>query len=131
MAVPDVAAAGAMSSLIFLSSFALAHGIAYLVRRRAEDGSPFQTPAFPLVPVVGGASCLALAMFQSVAVPSAGALAAMWLGLGAILYMTQLAPGAGSSTPPPKPSTPSSSASAAAARWCWCPSRTRRAPRRW
>jgi nucleotide-binding universal stress UspA family protein len=31
-------------------------------------------------------------MFQSVAVPSAGALAAMWLGLGAILYMTQLAP---------------------------------------
>jgi amino acid transporter/nucleotide-binding universal stress UspA family protein len=92
VAVPDIAAAGAMSSLIFLSSFALAHGIAYLVRIRAENPSPFRTPAFPLVPVVGGASCLALAMFQSVAVPPAGALAAMWLGLGAILFMTQLAP---------------------------------------
>jgi APA family basic amino acid/polyamine antiporter len=92
IAVPDVAAAGAVSSLIFLASFALAHGIAYLVRMRAQSRSPFQTPAFPLVPVVGGGACLGLAMFQSVAVPSAGALAAMWLGLGAILYMTQLAP---------------------------------------
>ncbi len=94
VAVPDVAAAGAMASLIFLSSFALAHGIAFLVRKRAEDDSPFRTWAFPLVPAVGGFACLALAMFQSVAVPSAGALAALWLGLGAILYMTQLAPGA-------------------------------------
>ncbi len=93
-AVPDVAAAGAMASLIFLASFALTHGIAYLARRRAGEGSPFQAPLFPLIPVVGGASCLALAMFQSVAVPPAGALAAMWLSLGAILYMTQLAPGA-------------------------------------
>jgi amino acid transporter/nucleotide-binding universal stress UspA family protein len=92
VAVPDVAAAGAMSSLIFLASFALAHGMAYLVRTRAGDTSPFRTPAFPLVPIVGGFSCLALAMFQSVAVPSAGALAAIWLALGAILYMTQLAP---------------------------------------
>jgi amino acid transporter len=94
VAVPNVAAAGAMSSLIFLSSFALTHGIAYLVRKRAREASPFRTPAFPLIPAVGGVSCLALAMFQSVAVPSAGALAAMWLSLGAILYMTQLAPGA-------------------------------------
>lgn len=93
-AVPDVAAAGAMASLIFLASFALTHGIAYLVRKRAGNGSPFQAPLFPVVPVVGGASCLALALFQSVAVPPAGALAAMWLSLGAILYMTQLAPGA-------------------------------------
>mgnify|MGYP001819375992 FL=1 len=92
VAVPDVAAAGAMASLIFLSSFALAHGIAYLVRRRGGVGSGFRTPAFPLVPAVGGFACLALAMFQSVAVPSAGALAALWLGLGAVLYVTQLAP---------------------------------------
>ncbi|MCW8984449.1 MAG: APC family permease, partial [Thermoanaerobaculales bacterium] len=62
VAVPNVAAAGAMASLIFLSSFALVHGIAYLVRRRADDGSAFRTLAFPLVPAVGGFSCLALAM---------------------------------------------------------------------
>ena len=94
IAVPDVAAAGAMSGLIFLASFAIAHGIAYLVRTRAGDASPFQTPAFPLIPAVGGVACLSLAMFQALAVPSAGVLAALWLSLGAILYVTQFAHGA-------------------------------------
>lgn len=94
VAVPDVAAAGAMASLVFLASFALAHGIAYLARRRSGTPSPYLTPAFPLVPAVGGVACAALALFQSVAVPSAGALAAMWLSLGAVLYVTQLASGA-------------------------------------
>jgi basic amino acid/polyamine antiporter, APA family len=92
IAVPDVAAAGAVASLIFLASFTLAHGIAYLARQRAAVASPFRTPAFPLVPLVGGGSCLALGMYQAVAVPSAGVLASLWLGLGAILYVTQLAP---------------------------------------
>jgi len=92
VAVPDVAAAGAMSGLIFLLSFGLAHGIAYLVRRRVGGGSPFQTPAFPLIPAVGGITCLALGLFQALAVPSAGALAALWLSLGAVLYVSQLAP---------------------------------------
>ncbi len=90
VAIPDVAAAGAMASLIFLGSFALAHGIAYLARKRAQNPSPYQTPVFPLVPVVGGISCIALALFQSVAVPSAGAMAALWLSIGAVLYVTQL-----------------------------------------
>ncbi|HKJ02149.1 MAG TPA: amino acid permease, partial [Longimicrobiales bacterium] len=92
VAVPDVAAAGAVSSLIFLTSFALAHGIAYLVRRRAFTGSPFESPAFPAVPLVGGAACLALGLYQALAVPSAGVLAALWLSLGAVLYVTHLAP---------------------------------------
>ncbi len=92
VAIPDVAAAGAMASLVFLASFALAHALAYLVRRRAGSPSPFATRAFPAVPVVGCVACFALALFQSVAVPSAGALAALWLGLGAVLYVTQLAP---------------------------------------
>jgi len=92
VAVPDVAAAGAMSSLIFLLSFGLVHGIAYLVRKRVGGGSPFQTPAFPLIPAVGGITCLALGLFQALAVPSAGALAALWVSLGAVLYVSQLAP---------------------------------------
>ena len=92
VAVPNVAAAGAMSSLIFLASFALTHGLAYLVRSRIGGNSPFRTPMFPLVPAVGGASCFALALFQSVAVPSAGVLAALWLAIGAVLFMTRLAP---------------------------------------
>ncbi len=94
VAVPNVAAAGAMASLVFLASFALAHAIAYLARKRADTISLFRTPAFPLVPVVGGVACVALGLFQSVAVPSAGALAALWLSLGAILYVTRFATGA-------------------------------------
>ncbi|NOZ85299.1 MAG: amino acid permease [Deltaproteobacteria bacterium] len=90
VAVPDVAAAGAMASLIFLASFALAHGIAYLARRRVGANRAFLTPAFPLVPAVGGTACVALALFQALAVPAAGALAALWLSLGAVLFVTRI-----------------------------------------
>ncbi len=89
VAMPDVAVAGAMSSLIFLASFALAHGVAYLVRRRVGASDAFRTPAFPLVPALGGAACVALALFQAVAVPAAGVLAALWLSLGAVLFVTR------------------------------------------
>jgi len=92
VAVPDVAAAGAMSGLIFLLSFGLAHGVAYLVRKRVGGGSPFQTPAFPLIPAAGGITCLSLGLFQALAVPPAGVLAALWLSAGAVLYVSQLAP---------------------------------------
>jgi len=92
IAVPNVAAAGAVSSLIFLGTFALVHGIAYLARKRAITSSPFRTLWFPLVPVVGGGLCLVLSLFQAVAVPSAGVLAALWLSLGAILFVTFLGP---------------------------------------
>jgi APA family basic amino acid/polyamine antiporter len=92
VAVPDVAAAGAVSSLIFLATFALAHGIADLARRRSGVASPFQAPLFPLIPVLGGGACVTLAVYQAAAVPSAGVLAALWLSCGAILYVTVLAP---------------------------------------
>lgn len=92
IAVPDVAAAGAVSSLIFLTTFGLVHGVAYLVRRRAFERSPFQSPLSPWLPLVGGGLCLALALYQAAAVPSAGVLAALWLAVGAILYVTTLAP---------------------------------------
>ncbi|MGD8872727.1 MAG: amino acid permease, partial [Gemmatimonadota bacterium] len=92
VAVPDVAAAGAVSSLIFLATFALAHLISYLARRRAGEPSPFHAPFFPLVPAAGGLACVTLALYQAAAVPSAGVLAALWLSGGAILYVTVLAP---------------------------------------
>ena len=85
--VPDLAAAGAAASLIFLISFALAHWTSILARRRAGDApSPFQTPWFPAVPVVGGVACAGMAIFQAFAVPAAGAIGGVWLGLGVILY---------------------------------------------
>ena len=92
IAVPNVAAAGAVASLIFLTSFALTHGIGYLARRRAGRPEGFRTPWFPLVPVVGGSVCLVIGLYQAVAVPPAGVLAALWLGVGAILYAVYLGP---------------------------------------
>lgn len=84
--LPDVAAAGAAASLIFLVTFALVHWMAYLARKRAATPGPFQAPLFPLVPLLGGGACAALALFQAVAVPAAGAIAVVWLGLGVMLY---------------------------------------------
>ena len=56
LVLPDVAAAGAASSLIFLVTFALAHWIAILVRQRSVSRPPpFRCPLFPAVPLVGSA----------------------------------------------------------------------------
>ena len=52
--LPDVAAAGAAASLIFLISFALAHWTALLARKRSSKPPPFRVPLFPVVPVTGG-----------------------------------------------------------------------------
>lgn len=85
--LPDVAVAGAVASLIFLLSFTLAHWTATLARRRGGGRSDaLRLPFFPLVPILGGISCFGLAVFQGVAVPSAGAVAVIWLGVGAGLY---------------------------------------------
>jgi amino acid transporter/nucleotide-binding universal stress UspA family protein len=86
--VPNVAAAGAAASLIFLITFALAHWIAILVRQRSvQNPPPFRVPAFPLVPIVGGVACLVLAIFQGVTVPSAGIIAVVWLSVGMLLFL--------------------------------------------
>jgi basic amino acid/polyamine antiporter, APA family len=86
--VPDLAAAGAAASLIFLVAFTLSHLTAYLARRRGGlPAEGFRTPAFPLVPIVGGLACAGLAVFQAVVVPDAGSIALIWLGLGVILYV--------------------------------------------
>jgi amino acid transporter/nucleotide-binding universal stress UspA family protein len=86
--VPDVAAAGAASSLIFLITFALAHWISILMRMRGtRNGNDFQTPLFPAVPVIGGVACIGLAIFQGASVPKAGMIASVWLVIGAALFM--------------------------------------------
>jgi len=86
--IPDLASAGAAASFIFLVSFALAHLMALLTRKRGgASGDAFRTPAYPLIPVVGGVACTLLAVFHAVTVPSAGVITAIWLGLGAILYV--------------------------------------------
>lgn len=90
--LPDLAAAGAASSLIFLITFALAHWICILVRQRSTiNPPPFRTRWFPLVPAVGGIACVLLAIYQGVAVPSAGVIALFWLAIGGLLFLVLFA----------------------------------------
>jgi len=85
--IPDVSAAGAAASLIFLVSFALAHFISILLRKRSAKELPFKSPLFPLVPIVGIVTCLGLAVFQGIVVPIAGVIALLWLTAGGVLYL--------------------------------------------
>ena len=87
-AVGDVSAAGAASSLIFLISFATVHWAAILARRRSGDRR------LPVVPLLGGALCLALGVFQAFSVPEAGNVVMVWLLLGLGFFVTLLARGA-------------------------------------
>ncbi len=88
----DVSAAGAAASLIFLITFALVHGVAILVRQRsARRPPPFRVPLFPVIPTVGGLACVALAVFQGVAVPLAGIITIIWLSVGGVLFWGLLA----------------------------------------
>ena len=90
--VPDVATAGAASSLIFLVTFALARCINILVHRRMDPSAmPFRMPGFPLVPIAGGMSCMGLAFFQGVSVPVAVVITVMWLTTGVGLYAFRFA----------------------------------------
>ncbi|MCM4159151.1 amino acid permease [Antarcticibacterium flavum] len=87
--LPDVAAAGAASSLIFLITFALAHLIMILMRNRGyKESDTFRAPFFPVLPIVGMAACLGLAIFQAVVVPAAGLISLLWLLIGAVLFIS-------------------------------------------
>ncbi len=87
-AVGDVSAAGAASSLIFLVSFATVHWAAILARRRSGD------LRLPFVPLLGGALCVALGVFQAFSVPEAGNVVMAWLLIGLAFFVTRLARGA-------------------------------------
>lgn len=87
--LPDVAAAGAASSLIFLITFALAHLIMILMRNRGyKESETFRAPYFPALPIVGMIACIGLAIFQAIVVPAAGFIALLWLLIGAVLFVS-------------------------------------------
>ncbi len=88
LVVPDLAAAGAAASLIFLLTFGITHVAALQIRRRAGgrvEGA-FSTPFFPLAPVVGMTACGLLVLFQIATVPTAAILLVVWLGFGVAVY---------------------------------------------
>ncbi len=87
LVVPNVAAAGAAAGLIFLLSYALTHVTCILARRRGgADFGAFRVPWFPLLPILGLISCVALALFQGFQEPSAGVIMGLWLILGFGMY---------------------------------------------
>jgi basic amino acid/polyamine antiporter, APA family len=88
LAVPNLAAAGAAAGLVFLLTYALTHVSAWQVRRRAGGRikGAYAAPLFPAVPILGIGSCLGLAAFQLVTVPSAAFFLLVWLGFGAFVY---------------------------------------------
>lgn len=87
--LPDVAAAGAASSLIFLITFALGHMIMILMRKRGyKESDTYRAPFFPVLPITGLVACLGLAIFQAIAVPAAGLISLFWLLIGAILFVS-------------------------------------------
>ncbi|TVP76682.1 MAG: amino acid permease [Gemmatimonadales bacterium] len=90
--VPDLAAAGAAASLIFLLTFGITHLSSWQVRRRiggVVDGA-WRAPLFPAVPALGLLFCGGLVAFQLLNVPLAGVLLLVWLGVGALLYSSFL-----------------------------------------
>ena len=89
LAVGEVPAAGAASSLIFLISFAMVHIATVLVEYRSGGRR-----GVPVLPVVGGLCCTSLAAFQIFAVPFAGSIVMTWIAIGTVLYLTLLAPAA-------------------------------------
>ncbi|MGE0710382.1 MAG: amino acid permease [Planctomycetota bacterium] len=82
----DVEVAGVTSSLIFLLSFALANGAGLLVRVRAGNLGSYQAPLYPVLPLLGITSCVALAVFQTTIKWQASVVSLVWLGLGGLLY---------------------------------------------
>ncbi len=89
LVLPDVAAAGAASSLIFLITFALGNIIMMLMRTRSfTKADTFRVPLFPYLPITGMLACFGLAFFQAVAVPAAGIISLIWLILGTVLFIS-------------------------------------------
>lgn len=85
--ISDIGSAGAVASLIFLVSFALAHWICILAHRRGGiKKTAFHVPLFPAVPVIGIVTCVSLAVFQGIVVPAAGLIMVVWMGAGGFLY---------------------------------------------
>ena len=86
--LPDVAAAGAASGLIFLITYALAHAISMLMRNRNyESTKNFRTPFYPFIPILGMSACFGLATFQAFVEPAAGLISLFWLLFGGVIFI--------------------------------------------
>lgn len=86
--LPNVASAGAASGLIFLLTYAIAHLLVIILRKRSSgESTTFRAPFFPYLPIFGMVFAVSLAVFQAVAEPIAGAITLAWLATGTGLFL--------------------------------------------
>ena len=90
LATADVEVAGAAASVIFLLSFLLANAAGLLVRARVGARAGFQAPLYPLLPLIGIACCLGLALFQIAVEWRATVVVTCWLLIGGVVYASFL-----------------------------------------
>ena len=82
---------GNASSLLFLLTFSLVNLSLIYYRRRSTAPPPYQTPFFPLIPVLGMATSLGLGLFQLRSQPMAWVLAVGWILVGIVIYQLTFA----------------------------------------
>ncbi len=76
----------ASTSIVFLLLFALANLSSISLRRRlTEMDMGFRTPLFPLFPIIGVLSTLAIAVFLFQLVPEAWYIAIVWVAIGLVI----------------------------------------------
>ncbi len=79
---------GSGASLMFLLSFAMTNAAMILIRVREPDlPRRYKAPLFPILPVLGIASNLGLAIYQFTFQPVAWYVALAWIALGAVVFV--------------------------------------------
>lgn len=79
---------GSGASLLFLLSFVLVNLSAISIRRNEPELKGFKTPLFPLLPILGVISNLALAIYQFTFQPMAWYVSLGWIAIGLVIYVT-------------------------------------------
>jgi amino acid transporter/nucleotide-binding universal stress UspA family protein len=82
---------GSGASLLFLLSFALVNASLISIRRNEPELQGFKTPLFPLLPILGLVSNLALAIYQFTFQPMAWYISLAWIAVGLVIYYTYTA----------------------------------------
>lgn len=77
---------GSAASLLFLLAFALVNISLISIRRKEPELKGYKAPLFPLLPIVGVISNLALAVYQFTFQPMAWYVSLGWIAVGLIIY---------------------------------------------
>ncbi len=77
---------GSAASLLFLLSFVLVNLSLIVIRRREPNLAGFKSPLFPILPILGVVTNLALAIYQFTFQPIAWYISLVWIAIGLVIY---------------------------------------------